>query len=248
MIKLEYAPQPVELTAKVQAELTDEFEKTGKSVWKKTFIEKALLDSSFYKCAYSEALLQTESKYMEIDHFYCKSIFPKKVVEWKNLLPSIKTCNGTKWKHNVATQPIVNPYIDDPKAHLYLQNYRFYGITEKGKTTIPVVALNDKQHFVDARFAVGNQILETIDDLNEEKEDLDFSNSRKSKKFFNKIKGLMQQGTKKNEYAATVATVLLESSDFIALKAFLETKSLWDADFQKIEIELKFCFLGMCLT
>ncbi|MEY4905923.1 MAG: hypothetical protein RLZZ292_3738 [Bacteroidota bacterium] len=121
MIKLEYAPQPTELNATWQTTQTSLFKTTGKAVWKVAFIEKALLASSFQKCAYSESLLGEEGKYMEIDHFYCKSLFPDKVVEWENLLPSNKKCNIVKDDHNVETEPIINPYKDNPKDHFYLQ-------------------------------------------------------------------------------------------------------------------------------
>ncbi len=56
------------------------------------------------RSVYSESYLGEEGKYMEIDHFYPKSLFPQRVVEWGNLMASNKKCNTTKgnimWKQN----------------------------------------------------------------------------------------------------------------------------------------------------
>ena len=37
-----------------------------------------------HKCAYSEVVLGENSTYIEINHFYPKSLYPDKVVEWGN--------------------------------------------------------------------------------------------------------------------------------------------------------------------
>jgi len=97
MIKLELPQKPTELTAKLQAQKTTEFINSGKKkkVWGMEWLKKAVLEMSFGKCCYTEIRLNEESKYMEIEHFYPKSKYPKKVLEWGNLLPSCKKCNIT---------------------------------------------------------------------------------------------------------------------------------------------------------
>ena len=140
MIKLELPEKPEKLSRELQESLTKQYKKDGSAVWNKPFIKEAVEQIAFEKCCYSECRLSEESKYMEIDHFYPKKHFPEKVVEWRNLLPSSKKCNGSKSSHNTLIEPIINPCIDNPKEHLYIQNFRFYGKTKKGKTTIDIVA------------------------------------------------------------------------------------------------------------
>ena len=96
MIKLDRTPKPVELTTALQVALTDEFKLTGKSVWNIDFIKKALLGFSNDKCCYCEANINEESKYLEVEHFHHKDTYKEEVLEWENLLPSCKKCNGTK--------------------------------------------------------------------------------------------------------------------------------------------------------
>jgi len=62
-------------------------------------------------------------------------------------------------------EPIINPFIDNPKEHLYIDNYRFYGKTQLGKLTIEKVALNHRTQFVEKRFEIGDQILERLDEI-----------------------------------------------------------------------------------
>ena len=162
MIKLELPQKPERLSKELQQSLTKEYKKDGKPVWNKSFIRNAVEKIAFRKCCYSESRLGEESKYMEIDHFYPKKYFPKKVVEWGNLLPSSKKCNVSKGSHNTLAEPIINPCVDNPKDHLYIQNYRFYGKTEKGRLTIDIVALNDREHFVNKRFKMLIKLLKIL--------------------------------------------------------------------------------------
>ena len=71
MIRLQDLPCPAELTEEVVAHLTEKFQKTGNSVWKKEFIAKQLLALSNGKCCFSECKLQEEGKYpeAEVEHF-----------------------------------------------------------------------------------------------------------------------------------------------------------------------------------
>jgi hypothetical protein len=48
---------------------------------------------------------------------------------------------------------------------------------------------------------------------------------------------------KEYEYAATVATIILETKDYTELKQFLQIKSIWDTEFETLEKELQFCAL-----
>ena len=53
MIKLMRPDKPKELE-KNETSLTEEYKKTGKSVWRKDYIVKALMEMSHNKCCYCE--------------------------------------------------------------------------------------------------------------------------------------------------------------------------------------------------
>ena len=96
MIKLERLNDPIKLTPAFVAAKTDEFKTMGASVWNIEWLKEALCALSHDKCAYCECSVKKESNYMEVDHFEDKSHNPDKVMQWDNLLPSCKHCNGHK--------------------------------------------------------------------------------------------------------------------------------------------------------
>ena len=247
MIKLALPPKPSKLTNASQQKLTDDYKKDNtKSVWKIKPIENAVIKIAYGKCCYSECRLGQEGKYMEIDHFYPKSLYPDDVVVWGNLLPSNKKCNTTKGDHDTKSDPIINPCVDDPKEHLYISNYRYYGRTPMGELTIEVVALNDRDHFTNIRFEIGDNAQERLKDLhNTLQQDLAniISTLIIKNRFMGKLKRLFKEGSRKEEYAATVSTVLLQSPHFNIIKHTLTTHSLWDKELQDLEEELRFCAL-----
>ena len=233
MIKLIRPAKPVELTPEKGEELKAIYNATGEPVWKTSFIKKPLMEMSFDKCAYSELKLDTESTYTEIEHFRHKDQYPEDVVNWENLLPACKKCNATKGSWDVMSTPIVNPTIDDPKLHLYIKGYRFYGITEKGKNTIEAVALNDDEHFVKNRFIVGNDIIQA---LNSEFDSLiESTTDRQKKTRINRIKNILYRGLPDKQYAASNATaIVFENGRYQELLDYLESNGLWDEDLESI--------------
>jgi len=248
MIKLTLAEKPTQLTDKLQQRLTEEYEQTGNDVWNKSFIKEAVAAMSFSKCVYSEVFLGEEAKYMEIEHFYCKSRYPDKVVEWGNLMASLKKCNVTKGKLDVAKHPIINPFEVFPCEHLYFQKYRYKARegSEIGKNTIVYTAINDRKHFVRKRAKIGNKVIETLEELEDIMLEIQSNIStpqRKITKFCNKIKGLFQQGNRDEEYAALVSTVILEEDETPKLIEFLKQNNLWDSEFEELIDELEFCQL-----
>ena len=75
------------------------------------------------KCAYCEGRLDLKSDYMEVEHFRDKKDYPNDVLIWENLLPSCKHCNGNKSSHDVVSEPIINPFVDVPREHIFLKSY-----------------------------------------------------------------------------------------------------------------------------
>ncbi len=244
MIKLELPPKPVSFTDEIVKELTEKYKSDGSSVWNAQFIRDAVLAISNNKCCYSESKLNEEGKYMEIDHFHAKKYFPDKVVEWGNLLPANKKCNTTKGEHDVTNEPIVNPCHDDPKAHLYILNYRFYHRTPMGKTTIEVVALNDRQHFVNKRAEIGFKVVEILEDIyNYIQDPLLLQSQPKKRHAVRRFKELLQEATRENEYSATISTVILTEGYYAPIEKFFAENAMWDIELSDLKSELQFCSL-----
>lgn len=232
MIKINKSPRPNELTDQLVIQLTEEYKKSGKSVWKKTFIEDALLKSSHSKCAYCECKLNIESKYMEVEHYHDKGSFPDQVVAWDNLLPSCKRCNGKKQSHNTVKDPIVNPATMDPREHLTMKYYRLHGKTIVGKETIEVLMLNDTRKVVQPRFDISQLVHEKIEALCEKCKS--YASGEKTTRLRNRIvqttKNILEEASPQAEYAASVATDIMCDSNFAEIVDILKSEGLWDQE------------------
>lgn len=241
MIKLERTPKPVELTAALQTTLTDEFKLTGKSVWNLDFIKKGLLGYSNDKCCYCETNIKEESKYLEVEHFHHKETYKDEVLEWTNLLPSCKKCNGTKNDHDTIAEPIIDPASIDPKLHLKYWRYRIKGKDEFGKLTISVLDLNNPDRLVKKRFEIGNAIQIKLEQLNELADDYISgvqTSTRRKNRIVNGTKDLMSEGLPVSIYSATTAAIILTDTEFIDLKQKLTTLTFWDAALTQLETDI----------
>lgn len=238
MIKLTRSPKPSQLTCDLQTELTNKYISTGDSVWNKEYIKKALLGMSNNKCCYCECDVSEESKYMEVEHYYPKSIFPKKVLEWDNLLPSCKRCNGQKSNHDTSSDPIINPVSNIPSEHLFIRNYLLYGKDDLGKKTIGVLYLNDFDRLVKSRFDIGITIQESTENLAEKAKDyeLGIKNSITDKnKIIGGTKTLLREASPDKQYSATAATILLTEPNYLSLKSILERIGFWNDELNRLE-------------
>lgn len=228
MIKLQRAKRPEYLTPSKVQELTDEFKSKKISVWNKEQIKNPLLESSYRKCAYCECTLVTESNYMEVEHFEDKYRNPDKVVEWENLLPSCKKCNSKKGGHDVNKEPIINPYNDEPKDHLFFKLYRLQAKDNKGRNTIEVVDLNNSERSVLPRFQIGEKIHELVYTA---KERFFLYIEDKNTKNRNRLEGIIEQllieAQPQALYSATAATVLLNNNDFKDLVELMKKENIW---------------------
>lgn len=240
MIKLELTEKPEKLTDKLEQQLVNEFKESGqtKPVWNKKFIKEALMNLSHNKCAYSEIVLGEESKYMEIDHFKFKHKYPDEVVKWGNLLPSCKTCNLIKGSWDVAEKPIINPLIDNPQNHLFVEAFKFGGKDQIGKDTIKALGLNDRSNFMNPRSGHGRYVSEIINFIYEKIENAD--NESKKKKISVRLKKLLQDCDSSHAYSAVISThILYELPKYNEIKKFLISNSLWDNELETLEKELK---------
>lgn len=234
MIKLKLPLEPPELTAQ-KARLTNEFLKDkNKSVWKDKGVEDAikcgLLGMTHNKCAYSEAPLGENGNPWEVEHFYPKGLYPKKVVEWGNLLPSCKICNSRKVSLDVKVQPIVNPLRDDPKEYLYVEYFRFYPNPknkEVGRRTIDSLNLNSADYFAGPRARIALDLLNKAEDyLNELSNRI---SSRKGLQIRGGVLELLEKAGPLHPYSAVIATHLLYENQVLSkLEEKMREKGLWD--------------------
>ena len=244
MIKLQRPEKPVQLTDEQIAELIAEFKLSEESVWKQSYITEPLLEMSFVKCCFCETKINEESKYMEVEHFHPKSIYKDEVVDWDNLLPICKRCNGKKSNHDTKLQPIINPVIDNPKEHLKIKDYRFNRLSELGRATIDVINLNDSQRLVKKRFEIGEEIYNKLENLVESTHDyIQNPITRRRNRIINTLSNLMLEGTKEYEYSATAATVILENMNYQEIKQLFIDNKLWETEFIELEQQMQYCAL-----
>lgn len=244
MIKLQALGKPTELTDDLVAQLTEEYKNTKNDVWKKSYITEQLLKMSSEKCCFCETKVYEESKYMEVEHFHPKSLYPDEVLLWDNLLPICKRCNGKKSDHDTKNEPIIHPVRDNPKAHLKLRNYRFRDLSKLGKCTIDVTDLNHRERLVTKRFEVGNKISEELDDLIESTNHyLSEPSTRKRNRIVRNLEKIMLQGTKEYEYSATAATVILTDTNYAEIKQLFIDNTLWNDEFVQLEKQVSYCAL-----
>lgn len=234
MIKLQRPAPPEELTEEVKRELLARFQANKKdAVWKQPYIIKNLLAMSNNKCVYCECKVDEESKYMEVDHFYPKSTHSLKVVEWTNLLPSCKRCNGSaKMDHDPAKEPIIDPTVSDPRNYLSMKAYRLQGEDKDGigQKTIDVIKLNDVDRLVIKRKKIGDELTQQMEDLYEEIQHRMSSlpcDGKFTAKVCRRVTAFLKLATPESEYAATKATILLNDRHFTEIKRIMQEKGIW---------------------
>lgn len=235
MRKIELCKAPVELTPQTVQRLTDEFKTSGKVVWRKEYIKKALLEMTFYKCIYSEVSLGENSTCEEVEHFYPKSIYPDKVVEWGNLMPTCKICNAKKGDVDPNKVALINPYIDNPSDYIAFSGFICVAINRnaKGKNSILYYNLNNA-HFTRPRKHQIEQNDEVLSRLAEElNEGLIAGNP--TKRFLARLKSVLQSAQPSEPYSVCTGTALLKSDVYKTIKKELTAKEMWSAELNHLE-------------
>jgi len=231
MIKLERNFHPLCLRPAEAKRLTDEFKATKASVWNFEALKNALLATSHGKCAYCECDLTKESNYMEVEHFRDKDSYADDVVNWSNLLPSCKRCNGSKGTHDVLAEPIVNPYDVDPKDHFQFRLYRLRSKTPVGEESLGVLDLNNSSRAVVIRFEIGEKIHESLERAYEI---LNAYQKKVATRTKNRLVGtvgkILLECQPSSEYAATAASVLHSDAVYAKLADEMKKLSLWDPE------------------
>jgi uncharacterized protein (TIGR02646 family) len=238
MIKLKRTKAPHKLTPLFVSTKTAKFKADGKKVWGYKWLSDALLDYSFDKCCYCECDISEESKFMEVEHFYDKDRYPDKVLEWKNLLPSCKRCNGAKLTHNVAIEPIIDPTRNNPVKYFYMNHFHIKGKRKLGKTSEGVLDLNNLERAVNCRFEISMGLIRLIDSANDKLESYKESKSTiRRNKLLGVTQSLLLECLPESEYSATCSTVLHTTEAYQDLKKELIKERLWKPEFDRMHIE-----------
>lgn len=238
MIKLERNFTPTFLTPSFVRTKTDEYKVTNSTVWDIEELKEALLKLSHSKCAYCECDLKKEAQYMEVEHFEDKKHNPDKVLDWDNLLASCKRCNGSKSTHDVKSNPIINPFIDNPSDNLVFRLYFIKGKTKIGIETEETLNLNHYERAVLKRFEIGTGLEKLIDDA------LDRLNlyitdptTRRKNRLMNILEELLKECLSTSIYSATCSTILHSNTNYNFLKSSLEKLELWTEELNELDIE-----------
>ncbi|MEB6666346.1 HNH endonuclease [Acinetobacter vivianii] len=229
MIKLQRIEKPSYLTDKKVKELTDKFKSTGRSVWNHNQIKIPLSTSSYHKCAYCETDLADPATYMEVEHFIPKSKDPDLVVNWQNLLPSCKRCNGTKSDDDIIAKPIINPFDHEPKEELYFDVFCIFGKTELGINSVEILNLNDEKLFL-KRCQVAGAARNELNKMYGE-----FSLSTKLNGHNrNRFRAVLLAAQPDRPYSAFVATIVHTTQQYEQIKSRLINDELWTRELTEL--------------
>mgnify|MGYP003623384814 CR=1 FL=1 len=231
MIKLTKKGAPTQLTQNFIDQGKIDFSADKKSrPWAKDWIRSALKDESNNKCSYCEQSLGERGLYLEVEHFYVKSVYEDKILDWNNLLASCKTCNLKKSTLDVGKEPIINPFFDEPKSHLKINRYRYEAKTDLGEVTILSLDLNNYDSLSKNRFALCYAIQDQIKALVQRVQDIgaNVPSTRVVLNIRNKATTILQNAQPDHAFSASVATEIIGTAEFIPIKEFLEANGEWN--------------------
>ncbi|MBW4083546.1 HNH endonuclease [Paenibacillus sp. S150] len=245
MIKIQRTDPPTNLTQEKIERLTAEYMETNKNVWNQDYIKNALMKMSHNKCIFCECKLGEESKYIEVEHFHPKSLYPEEVVDWENLLPICKRCNGLKRDHDTKMLPIINPTLIDPKAHLTIKGYRFSSIDDLGKRTIRVLGLNDSDRLFLPRVKIGNEVSNILDGLVRWVEKIRGNNSTEDEnELIGKMYNILKSCQPDSEYSTICSYALFRDDNYYEVKEYMQQQKIWNDDLSNLEeVGLKNCLI-----
>lgn len=241
MIKLKRPDKPVELTNDKEKELTSEFKKTGKAVWRKPYITKALKEMSHNKCAFCETKLGTQARELQVEHFHYKDEYPDEVVKWTNLLPACRQCNSNKGIIDTYKTPFIDPSVDNPKDYLYLKNCMIRSkdndVNSKGRKTVDRLQLNHRERLVNPRLTIYAAMQTKLADIHNKA--VSMINRADGKQYnrgfiINGLKDILIMAQPDAEYSAFMATIILDEEDYLETKEILCKLNLWDDELDNL--------------
>jgi uncharacterized protein (TIGR02646 family) len=112
-------------------------------VWARPSIRAGLTAETGGRCAYCDARI-LHVDYGDIEHYRPRARYPALVVDWPNLTIACSRCNGHKSDHFDEALPYLNPFQDDPTAHLTFFGAFVFGHpgSARGVATVDRLRLN----------------------------------------------------------------------------------------------------------
>ena len=130
------------LTGLQQESLTE----SKKFRYRHPHIKEALRTETYNKCAYCESKI-SHIHPGETDHILPISRRPDLCVSWNNLTYVCSECNRGKSDYYSETEPLVNPYTDQPDDHLIYFGPMVLHRDDKGFRTTRKIQLSRAQLF-----------------------------------------------------------------------------------------------------
>jgi len=219
MIKLIRPIKPQQLDDETIRLLTQRFINNRKdSVWNQPYIKDTLFESSYGKCCYCEC--KYDKGNLHIEHFHPKSLYPKEVVCWENLLLSCANCNRAKGTLDTVNNKLVNPYDDDPKDYIGInKEYILIGVDQNGVgeffiNTIYkngyVFKLALKYHTIYTQFQIDLEDLYNIYNSRE----ID----KNSDSLVSKLCNILEMVQSDKPFSGALSALVINNSNFIYLK------------------------------
>lgn len=239
MRRLARGPAPLVLTTTFVTNGIARFKLDGSSVWNVDEIKTALSVLSGNKCAYCELPLGEGAAYLEVEHFLAKTHHPDRVLEWGNLLPACRRCNGKKsdWDVAITGQMMVDPVRMNPQMHIQMDEaYRPIGLTLEGQNTIVEIALDDIHRLGVMRYKLGETFKRKLEELHDLYTITLSGTTRQRRAAIRKIKGALEKCSPDQPFSAVSATVLMRSTNYAALKAAMLGAGDWDAELQAYDL------------
>jgi uncharacterized Zn-finger protein len=81
-------------------------------------VKTRIREETSEKCAYCESKI-THTYPGDIEHILPVSDFPQLICEWINLTLACGECNRRKGNYHSVEDPLIQPYTDNPDAHLF---------------------------------------------------------------------------------------------------------------------------------
>lgn len=126
MIRLQKGDAPaslIENAAQWTADILDALERgerpteTQRRRYNCPDIKEAIVSETHGKCAYCESKIRHIAP-GDIEHIVPKSARPELWFEWENLTLACPRCNTLKSDHGGGDDRLIDPYAEDPRAHL----------------------------------------------------------------------------------------------------------------------------------
>jgi len=139
--------------------------------YRHTEIKEQIKKETFDKCAYCESKV-THICPGDVEHILPKSRFPSNVYDWNNLTLACQLCNNSKRDFYDSTNPLLNPYIDNPEDFLAALGPAIFpkAGTIRGRVTINQLNLN-RSGLLERRNDKLNDILHLIEEYNQAQPD-----------------------------------------------------------------------------